>query len=55
VRAAYREAAERRVDERARSLLHMNVEHVDLYTDRPYAQALAAFFRDRDRRPSVHA
>ncbi len=55
VRAAYRAAAEKRVDERAHGLLHMGVEHVDLYTDRPYAQALTAFFRDRDRRPTVHA
>ena len=49
VRAAYRAAAEKRVEERKRTLVSLGVEHLDLFTDRPYAQALMAFFRDRDR------
>jgi uncharacterized protein (DUF58 family) len=48
-RAAYRAAAEKRIEELRRTLNSLGVEHLDLSTDRPYAQALMAFFRDRDR------
>ncbi len=49
VRASYRAAGEARVQQRARMLASLGVDHVDLFTDRPYVQALMAFFRDRDR------
>jgi uncharacterized protein (DUF58 family) len=48
-RADYRASAERRIDERSHALVSLGVESLDLYTDRPYAQTLMAFFRDRDR------
>jgi uncharacterized protein (DUF58 family) len=54
VRTAYRAAAETRVEERHRALLGLGIEHVDLFTDHPYAQALMAFFRERDRRVAPH-
>jgi hypothetical protein len=49
-RAEYRATAEGRVRERARTLAAAGIDHIDLYTDRPYAQTLMAFFRDRDQR-----
>jgi uncharacterized protein (DUF58 family) len=49
-RAEYRAAAEARVRERTRSLAAAGIDHIDLQTDRPYAQTLMAFFRDRDQR-----
>jgi uncharacterized protein (DUF58 family) len=48
-RGAYRADAEARVQERARTLGGLGVDQVDLFTDRPYAQTLMAFFRERDR------
>lgn len=40
----------RMVQERKKQLRRINVDHVDIRTDRPYGQALFKFFRMRERR-----
>lgn len=40
----------RMVQERKKQLRRINVDHVDIHTDRPYGQALFKFFRMRERR-----
>jgi uncharacterized protein (DUF58 family) len=51
VRQLYRDAAQRRREERRRLLSAVGVDEVPILTDRPYVQSLMAFFQARARRP----
>jgi uncharacterized protein (DUF58 family) len=51
VRQLYRDAAQRRREERRRRLSAVGVDEVPILTDRPYVQSLMAFFQARARRP----
>jgi uncharacterized protein (DUF58 family) len=51
VRQLYREAGQRRREERRRLLSAVGVDEVPILTDRPYVQSLMAFFQARARRP----
>jgi uncharacterized protein (DUF58 family) len=46
----YRDLVRKRAEERAALLRRMSVETVNVHTDRPYVDALVAFFRARERR-----
>jgi uncharacterized protein (DUF58 family) len=46
----YANLVKRRADERAQLLRRMSLETVNAVTDRPYVDALVAFFRARERR-----
>jgi uncharacterized protein (DUF58 family) len=46
----YAALVKRRADERAQILRRMSVETVNVHTDKPYVDALVAFFRARERR-----
>jgi uncharacterized protein (DUF58 family) len=49
-RRAYAELVRRRADEREAVLRRMKLDFVNVRTDRPYVDALVAFFRARERR-----
>jgi uncharacterized protein (DUF58 family) len=46
----YRERVEKRRAEREQLLKRLKVDFVNVRTDRPYVDALTAFFRARERR-----
>jgi uncharacterized protein (DUF58 family) len=50
LREEYASTARRRRTERRRALARMNIDSIDLYTDRPFVPALMALFNARTRR-----
>lgn len=49
-RKEYRKKALLRIDERRRMLGSINIDAIDIYTDRPYVKELIRFFKKREKR-----
>jgi hypothetical protein len=50
VRGTYLDQAKKRMDERTKLFGSINMDHIDIRTDKPYIEELIKFFKARKRR-----